>query len=70
MSLSDIEFLDGYFLDCDKIGQGVSSSECARMKRLMNDHIITGGLHGDIIDVISSDVSMGILARLIQSPKP
>lgn len=69
--IGEIIHLDGYFLDCQKRGDGISTKDTNRIRRLMNDYIMIGGTHAELADVCSYCSSLLILKNLIEfPPKP
>ena len=62
-ALSKIESLDGYFIDCEEIGQGINSKETCWMLDAMNVAIDAGVSPLTIDSMTISPTSKSILAR-------
>ena len=62
-ALATIQDLDGYFVDCEDIGQGINSKESIGMVKAMDVAMAEGVSPLTIDAMIASETSHCILAR-------
>jgi hypothetical protein len=70
-ALDTIQSLDSYYRECKEVGQGINSKEVVQMSNAMRTLVKARmGAALDIMDMVSSDTSRGILQRVVAEEYP